>query len=78
MKAIELNSFTDKTGHLKLNYNIGKKNRKVRVIILLEESVSDEEEKLWLHSIANNPSFDFLKDSDEDIYTLKDGEPFNA
>ncbi|MGA9382421.1 MAG: tetratricopeptide repeat protein [Phormidium sp.] len=35
----------------------------------------DEEE--WLNAAANNPVFDFLKDPEEDIYTLADGKPFN-
>jgi Z1 domain len=31
----------------------------------------------WLKAASNNPVFDFLKDPDEDIYTLADGKPFN-
>lgn len=31
----------------------------------------------WLRAAALNPAFDFLKDSEEDIYTLADGKPFN-
>ena len=47
----------------------------VRVIILLpEEAEIDEEE--WLRAAAANPAFDFLKESEEDIYTLTDGRPF--
>jgi len=48
---------------------------RVRVIILLpEESEIDETE--WLQAAAANPAFDFLKDPEEDIYTLSDGRPF--
>ena len=35
----------------------------------------DEDE--WLHAAATNPVFDFLKDPEEDIYTLADGKQFN-
>ncbi|HLB12438.1 MAG TPA: hypothetical protein VJO15_05720, partial [Dehalococcoidia bacterium] len=31
----------------------------------------------WLQSAANNPSFDFLKDPEEDIYTAEAGEAFH-
>ena len=75
MKAIEINSKTDKHGHLRINYPLNKKNIKVRVIILLIEDNESEEEKLWMQSISNNPSFDFLKEPEEDIYSLDDGEP---
>jgi hypothetical protein len=78
MKAIEINSKTDKTGHLKINYKLDKSESNVRILILLDEDSSEkEEEKLWMSSISKNPAFDFLNDSEEDIYSLKDGEPFN-
>jgi len=48
---------------------------KVRVIILLPEGV-DIDEKEWLRSASVNPAFDFLKEPEEDIYTLADGKPF--
>jgi hypothetical protein len=38
------------------------------------EEIDDRE---WLQAAANNPEFDFLKDPEEDIYTLADGKPFN-
>ncbi|CUS03717.2 protein of unknown function [Candidatus Promineifilum breve] len=30
----------------------------------------------WLQAAAGNPAFDFLKDDDEDIYSVDDGKPF--
>ena len=49
---------------------------RVRVIItLLEEA--DIEEKEWLRATAANPAFEFLKDPEEDCYTLADGRPFH-
>ena len=78
MRAIEINSKTDKTGHLKIDYKLGKSERNVRVLILLEDYTSElEEEKLWMNSISKNAAFDFLSDPVEDIYSLKDGVPFN-
>jgi hypothetical protein len=37
----------------------------------------DLDEKEWLQAAAINPAFDFLKDPEEDIYTLADGKPFH-
>ncbi len=47
----------------------------VRVIILLPEE-SEATEKVWLRAAAASPAFDFLKDPEENIYTLADGRPF--
>jgi hypothetical protein len=78
MRAIEINSKTDKFGHLKIDYKLNQSERNVRVLILLEDDQYElEEEKLWMNSISNNPSFDFLNEPAEDIYSPKDGEPFN-
>ena len=48
----------------------------VRVSHLLPED-SDISETEWLQAAAANPAFDFLKDPEEDIYTLSDGRPFH-
>ena len=78
MKAIEITTKTDKTGHLKINYPMNKRDSNVRIIILVDEKNDEvDEEMLWLNSISSNPAFDFLKDSNENIYSLTDGEPFN-
>ena len=37
------------------------------------EEINEQE---WLHAAATNPTFYFLKDPEEDIYTLTDGKPF--
>jgi len=49
---------------------------RVRVIILLPEE-ADIDEKEWLRAASINPAFQFLKESEEDIYTCADGKPFN-
>ena len=48
----------------------------VRVIILIPEE-TDLDEQEWLQVAAINPAFDFLKEPEEDIYTLADGKPFH-
>lgn len=35
------------------------------------------DEKEWLRLANANPAFDFLKESEEDIYTSEDGRPFH-
>ncbi len=78
MRAIEINSKTDKSGHLKLDYQLGKSEQNVRILILLDENTyPEEDEKFWLNSVAKSPSFNFLNEPEEDIYSLKDGEPLN-
>ena len=49
---------------------------RVRVIILISEQ-PDIDEREWLRAAATNPAFDFLKEPEEDIYTLADGKPFH-
>ncbi len=73
MKAIEITSQTDTEGILKIDIPLLQKNKKVRVLILLEENET-EDDKLWLYNLSKNPSFDFLNEPDEDIYSLNDGE----
>ena len=77
MKAIEIKSKTDKSGRLRIDYKLDKSERDVRVLILMDDDNEEGEEKLWIQSIAKNPAFDFLKEPSEDIYSLKDGEPFH-
>ncbi|HNW50433.1 MAG TPA: hypothetical protein PKH79_05080 [Prolixibacteraceae bacterium] len=70
MRAIEIKSKTDKTGHLKLNYNLNKSEKNVRVLILLDDDYYEqEEEKMWMDAISKNPAFDFLNDPAEDVYS---------
>jgi hypothetical protein len=76
MKAIETTATIDKKGILKLSKSLHIRNRNVRIIILLDEKNNATEEELWLKSISSNPAFDFLKDKEEEIYTIADGKPF--
>ncbi len=79
MKAIEIKSKTDKSGHLRIDFPLNKKDCKVRLLILIEEEYpTNDEEQLWMESVTQNPAFDFLSEPDEDIYKPTDGEPFSA
>ena len=50
---------------------------RVRVIILVTDEEVDITEQEWLRAASVNPAFEFLSDSEEDIYTLADGKPFD-
>lgn len=77
MKAIEINSKTDKKGHLKIDYQLDKSDSNVRLLILIDDNSDNDEEEIWIEAISSNPAFDFLMDNSEDIYSINDGEPFN-
>jgi hypothetical protein len=49
---------------------------RVRVLVLCPLSDGWDEME-WLQAAAHNPAFAFLSDSEEDLYTLADGEPFH-
>lgn len=77
MKAIEATGTVDEQGQLHLDEPLATSAPgKVRVILLFPED-ADIDEQEWLRNAANNPAFDFLKDSAEDVYTLADGKPFH-
>ena len=48
---------------------------RVRLIILVGEDEPNEQE--WLRAATQTGAFDFLKDPEEDLYTLRDGKPFD-
>ena len=76
LQVVELIGTIDEKGQLHLDEPISAVGQgRVRVILLPEEAEIGENE--WLKAAASNPAFDFLKDPDEDIYTLDDGQPFN-
>jgi hypothetical protein len=78
MEAIEIRSKTDKNGHLKIDFPLFKKEKEVRILILFEEDIDDQEkDSSWLQAISHNPAFAFLHEPDENIYSLKDGKPFD-
>ena len=75
-KAIETTGTIDAQHHLVLDETLPITGQThVRVSHLLPED-SDINETEWLQAAAANPALDFLKDTEEDIYTLSDGRPF--
>lgn len=76
MKAIEMTGKIDKEGILHVDALLERKERTVKVIVLIPEEVEIEEQE-WPKAIAHNSAFDFLHDQKEDIYSLNDGKPFH-
>lgn len=76
MKAIETTGTIDEKHRLILDEPVPFVSKsKVRIIILFPEE-SDIDEKDWISAASNNPAFNFLKETEEDIYTHEDGQPF--
>ena len=74
MGAIETTGILNTQGQIQLDHPIPQeKDRFVRVILLMSEDELNE--KNWLDTVSHNPSFAFLHDPEEDIYTLNDGQP---
>ena len=48
------------------------------IVTVLPASVEleSDSEEIWLRATAASEAFTFLSDPSEDIYTVKDGEPF--
>lgn len=77
MQAVEAYGHIDSNGSLQINTPLPLKEGDVKVIIMYAENEEMTDEQLWIKSISANPAFDFLKDPQEDIYTLNDGKPLN-
>ncbi len=77
MTAIEVTGTVDEQHHLQLDSDLPITGpARVRVLILY--AVEGElDEKEWLAAAARNPSFSYLHDPEEDIYSLTDGQPFH-
>jgi hypothetical protein len=77
MKAIEMTGTVDEKHQLQLDGLLPIPGpMRVRVIVLYP--INDEwNETEWLQAVARNPAFDYLKEAEEDIYSLTDGEPFH-
>ncbi len=71
MIAFEAKGIVDSEGFLKVKKPIALRNRKVRVLVLLQEEENDNVE--WLQAVSDNFAFAFLDDEAEDIYSLNDG-----
>lgn len=78
MKAIEVMGTVDQDGFLCLPEKIPiSTGGPVRIIVLTEDD-GEISESQWQKSAAVNPAFDFLKEPQEDIYSVSDGKIFRA
>lgn len=76
MKAIEVTGTIDEHRRIELDEELPISGpMRVRVILLYPET-EDLNEADWLKAGANNPAFDYLREPQEDIYSLTDGDPF--
>jgi hypothetical protein len=76
-KAVETTGMIDAEHHLVLDEPLSVSGpTRVRVIILMPND-ADIDEGEWLGAVARNPAFEFLRESAEDVYTVRDGRPFN-
>lgn len=75
MIAFEKTVIADKDGLLVVQAGSQLQNKRVRVLILVEDELNSN--NTWMRSIGGNEVFDFLKDEGEDIYSLEDGKPVN-
>jgi hypothetical protein len=79
MTAIEMTGTVDENHQLKLDGALPFAGpKRVRVIVLspLTEFADEWSEMEWLKASLSNPAFEYLRDSEEDIYTISDGKPF--
>lgn len=77
MQAIEALGHIDSKGSLQINTPLHLREGDVKLIIMYVENEELTEEQLWIRSVSNNPAFNFLKDTEEDIYCLDDGKPLH-
>lgn len=79
MTAIEMTGTVDENHQLKLDGALPIAGpKRVRVIVLspLTEVADEFSEMEWLKASLSNPAFEYLRDPEEDIYTIHDGKPF--
>ncbi|MFZ5819678.1 MAG: hypothetical protein ACOYYJ_07240 [Chloroflexota bacterium] len=77
MTAIEMTGTVDENHQLQLDGIIPLSGpKRVRVIVLspLTEGADELSEIEWLKASLTNPAFEYLRDPEEDIYTISDGK----
>ena len=76
MTAVEMTGVVDEHHQLQLDDLLPVSGpTRVRVIVLYPLT-DDWDETVWLQAAARNPSFAYLNEEEEDIYSLEDGRPF--
>jgi hypothetical protein len=76
MRSIECAGTISAQGELQLDELLPlNQPSRVRIIVLFPESLESEDitPDQWNKAVASNPSFAFLHDAEEDIYTLENG-----
>lgn len=77
-KTIETTGFINDRRELLLDEQLPMiKSSRVRVMIFLTEDDALLSEEKWLKMTSQNSAFDFLKDKEEDIYSLTNGKLFD-
>ena len=77
MTAIEMTGTIDEQRQLRLDGQlpvVGPARVKVIVLYPAGEEMGEAE---WLRAASSNSAFSYLKEPEEDIYTLSDGKPFH-
>ena len=77
MKAIEMTGTIDEHNQLRLDGELPVSGPARVKVIVLYPLQDDWDESEWLRAAARNPAFEFLKEAQEDIYSVRDGNPFN-
>jgi hypothetical protein len=77
LKAVEMTGTVDEHHQLRLDGALPIPSpTRVRVIVLYP--LTDEwNETEWMQAAARNPTFEYLKEAAEDVYTVTDGKPFH-
>jgi hypothetical protein len=76
MKTIEVLGTVEEGCRVRLDEPVpAAVGERVRLIVLVGEDDSSEQE--WLRAATQGGAFDFLKHPEEDLYTLRDGKPFD-
>jgi len=77
LTAIELTGTVNERHELQLDDILPIQGPKRVRVIVLYSPVDEWDEVEWLHQAALSSAFDFLRDPEEDIYTLIDGQPYD-
>jgi hypothetical protein len=75
LSTIELNGTIMPNNCIKIDEPLSLEVSKRVCVVLFYSNEDEMTESEWLQAASKNSAFDFLKDADEDIYTLEDGEP---
>jgi hypothetical protein len=77
VNAIETTGIVDAQHQLRLDAPLPIPGQsRVRVIVLVPDN-EEIPEAVWAKAVSASPSFEFLKESAEEVYTATDGKPFH-